>query len=230
MMQLVIDGILVLVIVVLAWRSLNDRDLFRAVIKFIVLGLLMAVAWVPAVARAGRCSGRGGGGLRPDGRAHPVGPGPDAATREGRRRSTASRWRWHDDSPRGHRHSVTRSARGAGLGCSVAARETDRAYGRSLVKLPESGVTNPVTAVLLNYRGYDTPLEVGVLLLAIAGAWCCAAEMARRRSAGPPAADVAAARLLPVLVLSAGYLLWIGVFAPGGAFQGGALLGGRSRW
>ena len=32
--------------------------------------------------------------------------------------------------------------------------------------------------------------------------------------------------LLPVLVLAAGYLLWIGAFAPGGAFQGGALLGG----
>jgi multisubunit Na+/H+ antiporter MnhB subunit len=32
--------------------------------------------------------------------------------------------------------------------------------------------------------------------------------------------------VLPLLVLAAGYLLWIGGFAPGGAFQGGALLGG----
>ena len=31
----------------------------------------------------------------------------------------------------------------------------------SLAKLPESGVTNPVTAVLLNYRGYDTLLWIG---------------------------------------------------------------------
>ena len=29
-----------------------------------------------------------------------------------------------------------------------------------------SGVENPVTAVLLNFRGYDTLLEIGVLLLA----------------------------------------------------------------
>lgn len=29
-----------------------------------------------------------------------------------------------------------------------------------------------------------------------------------------------------MLVVAAGYLLWIGAFAPGGAFQGGALLGG----
>ena len=32
MMLRVFDGVLLLVVVVLAWRSLNDRDLFRAVI------------------------------------------------------------------------------------------------------------------------------------------------------------------------------------------------------
>ena len=97
----------------------------------------------------------------------------------------------------------------------------------SLVKLPESGVTNPVTAVLLNYRGYDTLLEVGVLLLAIVGVWSL-------RRGEWPAGDLRDRPLLmsllrvllPVLVLAAGYLLWIGAFAPGGAFQGGALLGG----
>lgn len=97
----------------------------------------------------------------------------------------------------------------------------------SLAKLPESGVTNPVTAVLLNYRGYDTLLEVGVLLLAIAGVWSL------RRGEWPtgdlrdrPLLMSLLRVLLPVLVLAAGHLLWIGAFAPGGAFQGGALLGG----
>ena len=33
--------------------------------------------------------------------------------------------------------------------------------------LAESGVSHPVTAVLLNYRGYDTLLEIAVLLLAL---------------------------------------------------------------
>ena len=37
--------------------------------------------------------------------------------------------------------------------------------------LDQSGVSNPVTAVLLNYRGYDTLLEVAVLLLAIVAVW-----------------------------------------------------------
>jgi len=63
MMLPIFDWILLLVILVLAWRSLNDRDLFRAVIKFIALGLLIAVAWVrlraPDVALAEAAVGSG---------------------------------------------------------------------------------------------------------------------------------------------------------------------------
>ena len=59
----IFDWVLLLVILVLAWRSLNDRDLFRAVIKFIALGLLLAVAWVrlraPDVALAEAAVGSG---------------------------------------------------------------------------------------------------------------------------------------------------------------------------
>jgi multisubunit Na+/H+ antiporter MnhB subunit len=97
----------------------------------------------------------------------------------------------------------------------------------SLVKLPESGVANPVTAVLLNYRGYDTLLEVGVLLLAIVGVWSLRrGEWPAGHLHDPPLLMSLLRVLLPVLVLAAGYLLWIGAFAPGGAFQAGALLGG----
>ena len=42
----VFDGIMVLSLVLLAWRSLNDHHLFRSVIQFIVLGLLIALSWV----------------------------------------------------------------------------------------------------------------------------------------------------------------------------------------
>jgi uncharacterized MnhB-related membrane protein len=59
----VFDGLLLLVIVVLAWRSLNDRDVFRGAISFIALGLLIAVAWVrlraPDVALAEAAVGSG---------------------------------------------------------------------------------------------------------------------------------------------------------------------------
>jgi len=63
MMLQIFDWILLLVILALAWRSLNDRDLFRAAIQFIALGLLIAVAWVrlraPDVALAEAAVGSG---------------------------------------------------------------------------------------------------------------------------------------------------------------------------
>jgi multisubunit Na+/H+ antiporter MnhB subunit len=93
--------------------------------------------------------------------------------------------------------------------------------------LAQSGVSNPVTAVLLNYRSYDTLLEVAVLLLAIVAVWSLRSISAS--DVAEPTGPVLAALLrflLPLLVLVSGYLLWIGAFAPGGAFQGGALLGG----
>ncbi len=46
MMAQLFDVVLVLALLWLAARSLADRDLFRAVLNFIMLGLLLAVAWV----------------------------------------------------------------------------------------------------------------------------------------------------------------------------------------
>ena len=43
-----------------------------------------------------------------------------------------------------------------------------------------SGVEHPVTAVLLNFRGYDTLLEVAVLLLALLGMWAARGTEAPR--------------------------------------------------
>jgi len=57
------DSLLVLLIVLLAWRSMTDRDLLRSIVQFIVMGLLMAVAWVrlnaPDVALAEAAVGSG---------------------------------------------------------------------------------------------------------------------------------------------------------------------------
>jgi multisubunit Na+/H+ antiporter MnhB subunit len=94
-------------------------------------------------------------------------------------------------------------------------------------QMPASGVAHPVTAVLLNFRGYDTLLEVAVLLLALIATWSL-------RLARPPAGRdrpglvlQALVRLLvPLFIVLAGYLLWLGAHAPGGAFQAGALLAG----
>ena len=96
--------------------------------------------------------------------------------------------------------------------------------GRIVEQLPASGVANPVTAVLLNFRGYDTLLEVTVLLVALLGVWSIEGIADRFE---PPAGSVLSTLthlLLPLLILVAGYLLWKGAGDPGGAFQAGAVL------
>lgn len=89
-----------------------------------------------------------------------------------------------------------------------------------------SGVAHPVTAVLLNFRGYDTLLEVGVLLLALLGVLAVTGTRAAPRAASPaePAKRMLARLLAPLMVLVAVYLLWAGAIQPGGAFQAGAVL------
>ena len=93
-------------------------------------------------------------------------------------------------------------------------------------QMSASGVTHPVTAVLLNFRSYDTWLELIVLLLAAAGALQgrFAPPQAASRFAGDPLVRRLATILVPVMVLTAGFVLHAGSRAPGGAFQAGALL------
>lgn len=93
--------------------------------------------------------------------------------------------------------------------------------------LDASGVAHPVTAVLLNFRGYDTLLEVAVLLLALLGVFALshhASGYAHPAAPAHPVLQTLARLLAPLMVLVAGYLLWIGAYAPGGAFQAGAVL------
>jgi multisubunit Na+/H+ antiporter MnhB subunit len=94
-------------------------------------------------------------------------------------------------------------------------------------RMDVSGVTHPVTAVLLNFRGYDTLLEVAVLLLALVATWSLrlAPSRATRDSPGLVLHELVRF-VVPLLVVLAGYLLWLGAHAPGGAFQAGALLAG----
>lgn len=90
------------------------------------------------------------------------------------------------------------------------------------------GVSNPVTAVLLDFRAWDTLLESGVLLLAVICVFALDRGGAREppispQSAGPVLA-VTVALTVPVTVVVGVYLLWAGAHAPGGAFQAGAFL------
>ena len=99
-------------------------------------------------------------------------------------------------------------------------------------KLADSGVTHPVTAVLLNFRGYDTMLEVVVLFVAL----IAMLTQTKKRSAWSSAAELRAVTvqvqvlqwltrvIVPLAIMVAGYLLWAGAYRAGGAFQAAAVL------
>jgi multisubunit Na+/H+ antiporter MnhB subunit len=97
--------------------------------------------------------------------------------------------------------------------------------------LPQTGLGNPITAVLIAYRAFDTMLEKVVLILAVIGVWSLAPD---RYWGGAPEvprlvqsddALVFLAQLLSPLGLLIGiHVFWVGADAPGGAFQGGAIL------
>lgn len=101
-------------------------------------------------------------------------------------------------------------------GLGAAAREA----------LPATGVSNPVTAVLLDFRGYDTLLELAIVTLALTGTIALAPARPAPAPLATPVAGAAAALLAPAIMIVAGYLLWSGSAKPGGAFQAGAVLAG----
>ena len=59
----VFDAVLALLLIWLAWRAVSDTDPLRAVVKFIVLGLMLALSWLrlgaPDVALAEAAVGSG---------------------------------------------------------------------------------------------------------------------------------------------------------------------------
>jgi len=89
----------------------------------------------------------------------------------------------------------------------------------------QSGVSHSVTAVLLNYRSYDTLLEIAVLLLALLAILAVVGDApVSPPRAAHPVLQTLARLATPLMVVVAVYLLWAGAFRPGGAFQAGAVL------
>jgi len=98
-------------------------------------------------------------------------------------------------------------------------------------KISVSGVTNPVTAVLLNFRVYDTLLELAVLLIAVIAVLPSVnSNLPTLRILSSQQENLVVFALQrwisPALLVFSGYLLWAGASQPGGAFQAGALLAG----
>jgi multisubunit Na+/H+ antiporter MnhB subunit len=226
------DVLLAVLLPSLAWYVLAVRDLFKAVVLFIVFGILLALVWVrlqaPDVALAEAAIGAGLTGAL-------------FLSALGRLQSTPQS---KSETPQPEGVTVLSASFFARYGSMFAcfavgvtlswavfalSRQTTGLVEKVQAHLAQSGVTNPVTAVLLNFRGYDTLLEIGVLLLAVGGVWSLSQgpiphSPATMRTTSP-VFHVFVQLLAPFMLLVGGYLLWAGAHAPGGAFQGGAVIG-----
>lgn len=211
-----LDGLLVLTLVLCAAAALLSRDLFRAVVMYIAFGLVMSLAWVrlraPDLALAEAAIGAGlSGALMLD------------AVGQLRR-----------GGGEGGRHPTPFIA-ALCVGFAVLLVSTlltsltpSPRLGASLsAAMPASGVSHEVTAVLLNFRGYDTFLEICVLAVA---AFSCLELLSGQgrpppmRTLSNPLLNIFVAWLSPLMLMVAFYLYWAGSKEPGGAFQAGALL------
>jgi multisubunit Na+/H+ antiporter MnhB subunit len=217
------DGLLVLGLLVLAWALLRSPDLFEATVLFISFGLIMSLAWVRLeavdIALAEAAIGAGLTGalfLRTLGRIQRGSRENESKVDRVRRTARA-------------RKAITALgvlALAGILGWTVWTLPpySDRMQNLVAANLPISGVENPVTAVLLNFRGYDTLLEIAVLLLAAVGVLSLAPTAVASPETALRRIQIVLLRLLPFIVVVSAYLLWIGKYAPGGAFQAGAVL------
>lgn len=213
-------GLTLLVLAVACW-TLAVRDTFAAVIGFVAYGLLLALIWVrlaaPDVALTEAAMGSGltgllllGAAARLRGAASSPPPG------------LGLRW-------------------AAGVLCvlvstglaAIVLLLPDPAPTLApavIAHLPDLGLGNPVTGVLLAYRAIDTLLEAVVLLPALLGVWSLAPDRywggaPILRHPRPAGALTLFAQVLPPFGIIVGiYLCWNGANQPGGAFQGGAVL------
>jgi multisubunit Na+/H+ antiporter MnhB subunit len=221
-MALAFDLVLCGLLLATALAAVTGSDVFRSVIFFVIYGVLVALVWARVdavdVALAEAAIGAGLTGvllLAAHGRLRRAGldedPGSSGripAALAGGGVTLALGWAWLALPPP---VIATRASLDAAL--------------------PDAGVGNPVTAVLLNFRAWDTLLESIVLLAALAGLWMLARDEGWGHRFGLPQharhGGVLASfgRVLPPLGLLFGaFLVWSGADANGGAFQGGTVL------
>jgi multisubunit Na+/H+ antiporter MnhB subunit len=223
-MSIALDVLLALALMVLALQTVVGGGLFRAIVMFVVFGLVMALVWArlgaPDLALAEAAIGAGITG------ALLLAAFQRLARADPRKRSAEFRTPSRLAAP----VAVLATLLVAGLGLSLLEIEPGTGAASTLARegMQRIELRNPVTAVLLEFRGYDTLLEMAVLLAAFVAAFA----LRQGEDAGPrgprepevPLVGALLAAVVPLSVLVAAYLLHAGGHAPGGAFQGGAVL------
>ena len=221
-----LDLLLASLVICVAVYTIAAQDLFAAVIGYVAYGLLLAFVWIrlyaPDVALTEAAVGGGVTGV--------------LLITAGKRLGALNVSQEAQPGP------VLKLLTG------VLATLVASALGAVILMLPDpppslapeaaaaadgagAGLGNPITAVLMSYRSLDTMLEKIVLILAVIGVWSVGADEAwggapaplRQQKAYAPMVFLAQ-MLAPVGALIAIHIFWTGANAPGGAFQGGALL------
>jgi multisubunit Na+/H+ antiporter MnhB subunit len=220
-----VDGALAILVIGLALWITAARTAYGAVVGFVAYGLLLALIWVRLaavdVALTEAALGTGLTGLLLLGAAARLSPyeSAEAASRPGL----------------GLRILVgfLCASVAIGLAAVVLLLPEPAPTLAPLVaeNLPPTGVANPVTGVLMAHRAIDTLLETVVLLPALIGVWSLASDGGWQgrpgslpRSAGSGPLTLLAQVLPPFGILVGVHLVWIGADAPGGKFQGAAIL------
>ena len=216
----VFDLLLVAALIGIAAHVIWAGETFQAVVVFITFGLLLAMAWTRlnapdiAITEAGVGAGLSGVLLMSALSSLP-------ASRSTLTASSVTFWVFLVLPWAGLTAFLLLSAWDAALLGPDLAAEVQAA-------LPGAAFEYPVTAVLLDFRGYDTWLELGVLLTAVMGVMSLPSLQGPIGPQSPampePVGTWALNILFPFMILIGGYLLWLGDFAPGGAFQSGVVL------
>jgi multisubunit Na+/H+ antiporter MnhB subunit len=219
-MSVLLDLMLALLAAGLAVRLLLTREAFEAVVLFVAFGLALTLVWVRlgavdvALAEAALGAGVTGALLVNTLRRLELETPDWLRPREGGALGVAG---------------AAACAAAAGAAGVLAIRSPRAAEPLGAVvagPLSRTGLESPVTGVLLDLRAYDTLLEVAVLMAAMVAVWA----LERGRPAVPlrvtaveePVLAAMVRRIVPLTVIAAVYLTWIGSYAPGGAFQAGA--------
>jgi multicomponent Na+:H+ antiporter subunit B len=92
----------------------------------------------------------------------------------------------------------------------------------------ETGATNIVTSVVLNYRGFDTLGEITILFVAAMGLGAVLSTLKKKtREEIEPSSlilNTGCKFLFPLILLFGAYIFIHGHLTPGGGFQGGAII------
>ncbi|MCH8492532.1 MAG: DUF4040 domain-containing protein [Idiomarina sp.] len=243
-----------------------SADLFRAIVMFVVFGVLLALAWLrlqaPDLALAEAAIGAGLTGvllldtlsvLRAKKTAAGKLPPVDQQllnTFTSTRACAAQ-----NNHGKGHENLRFLAVGLLSLGILIALQAALFMRPEAAVNLPsmvaegipDAGIEHPITAVLLNFRSYDTLLEVAVLLVAVIIGLSLRIPSNSNEQQAPSSALIGARqaayagvisedggndpilrnftqRLIPLVLVTGGYILWAGSTMPGGAFQAGALI------